>query len=124
MWNSGKDRKGIEGKNMATYLEYLSFKSCLPWYKKILFPLFLNKEEYDEYTRIVTEEKTELDEARDYYFFCWNEYMKNPSYETKRNMEWAKGNVEMFLRKENKYYEDSYRPNEDVNHLLRGNILL
>ena len=118
MRNSGEDRKGIEGKNMATYLEYLSFKSCLPWYKKILFPLFLNKEEHNEYTRIVTEEKTELDEARDYYFFCWNEYMKNPSYETKRNMEWAKGNVEMFLRKENKYYEDPYRPNEDVNHLI------
>lgn len=109
---------------MATYLEYLSFKSCLPWYKKILFPLFLNKDEYDEYTRLTTEEKTELDEARDYYFFHMNEYMNNPTYETKKNMERAKGYVEILLRKENKYYEDFYRSNEDVNYLLRGDILL
>ena len=103
---------------MATYLEYLSFKSCLPWYKKILFPLFLNKEEHDEYTRLITEEKTELDEARDCYFFFWNEYMKNPTYETERNMKYAEEYVKMLLREENKYYEDPYRSNEDVNYLM------
>ena len=65
---------------MATYLEYLSFKAKLPWYKKILFPLFLNKEEYSEYIKIVTDEKTDLDKARDYYFYCWNEYMNNKTY--------------------------------------------
>ena len=109
---------------MATYLEYLSFKSCLPWYKRILFPLFLNKKEYDEYIRITTEEKTELDEARDHYFFCWNEYMKNPTYQTKASMEQARDIVKMYLRQENRYYEDTYRSNEDVNYLLRRNILV
>ena len=83
---------------MATYLEYLSFKNCLPWYKKILFPLFLNKKEREECIRLVTEEKSELDEARDYYFFCWNEYMKNPTYDTKKSMESAKEIVEINLR--------------------------
>ena len=110
---------------MATYLEYLSFKSCLPWYKRILFPLFLNKKEYDEYIRITTEEKTELDEARDRYFFCWNEYMKNPTYQTKASMEWARDIVKMYLRQENKYYEDNtYRSDEDVNYLLKRNLLV
>ena len=109
---------------MATYLEYLSFKSCLPWYKKILFPLFLNKKEYDEYIRITKEEKTELDEARDHYFFCWNEYMKNSTYQTKVSMEQARDIVKMYLRRENRYYEDTYRLNEDVNYLLRRNILI
>lgn len=109
---------------MATYLEYLSFKNRLPWYKKILFPLFLNKKECEECIRLVTEEKSELDEARDYYFFCWNEYMKNPTYETKKSMELAKEIVEINLRQENRYYEDTYRSNEDVNYLLRRNILV
>ena len=108
---------------MATYLEYLSFKNCLPWYKRILFPLFLNKKEYDEYIRITTEEKTDLDVARDIYFYHWNEYMKDPSYQKKKDMEWAKSNVEMFLRLEGRY-EDTYRSNEDVNYLLRRNILV
>ena len=109
---------------MATYLEYLSFKNRLSWYKKILFPLFLNKKECEEYIRIITEEKSELDEARDYYFFCWNEYMKNPTYETKKNMELAKEIVEINLSQENRYYEDTYRSNEDVNYLLKRNILV
>ena len=109
---------------MATYLEYLSFKSCLPWYKRILFPLFLNKKEYDEYIRITTEEKTELDVARDIYFYHWNEYMKNPTYQTKVSMEQARDIVKMYLRQENRYYEDTYRSNEDVNYLLRRNILI
>ena len=109
---------------MATYLEYLSFKNRLPWYKKILFPLFLNKKEREECSRILTEEKSELDEARDYYFFCWNEYMKNPTYETKKSMKLAKEIVEINLSQENRYYEDTYRSNEDVNYLLRKNILV
>ena len=104
---------------MATYLEYLKFKNHLPWYKKILFPLFLNKKECEECIRIITEEKSELDEARDYYFFCWNEYMKNSTYETKKSMELAKEIVEINLRQENRYYEDTYRSNEDVNYLLK-----
>ena len=109
---------------MATYLEYLSFKNCLPWYKRILFPIFLNKEEYKEYIRITTEEKTELDKARDYYFFCWNEYMKNQTYQTKVSMERARDIVKMYLSQENRYYEDTYRSNEDINYLLRRNILV
>lgn len=109
---------------MATYLEYLKFKNRLPWYKKILLPLFLNKKEREECIRIITEEKSELDEARDYYFFCWNEYMKNPTYDTKKNMELAKEIVEINLRRENRYYEDTYRSNEDVNYLLKRNILV
>lgn len=109
---------------MATYLEYLSFKNRLPWYKKILFPLFLNKNEREECIRLVTEEKSELDEARDYYFFCWNEYMKNPTYDTKKSMESARDVVEIILSQENRYYEDSYRSNEDVNYLLKRNILV
>lgn len=86
---------------MATYLEYLSFKSRLPWYKRILFPLFLNKKEYDEYIRITTEEKSELDEARDYAYFTWEIYMKYPyDYTSKRNWERAKDYVYMLMRKE------------------------
>ena len=109
---------------MATYLEYLSFKRCLPWYKRILCPIFLNDEEYKEYVRITTEEKSDLDVARDIYFYHWNEYMKNPTYQTKKDMEWARSNVEMMLRLEERYYEDTYRSNEDVNYLLRRNILV
>lgn len=86
---------------MATYLEYISFKNCLPWYKKILFPLFLNKKEYDEYIRITTEEKTELDEARDCAYFAWESYMKNPyDYASKKNWEYARDLVYMLMRKE------------------------
>jgi hypothetical protein len=109
---------------MAAYFDYLSFKSCLPWYKRIMFPLFLNKKEYDEYIRIITEEKTELDEARDHYLFCWNEYMKNPTYQTKASMEQARNIVKMYLRQENKYYENTPRPNKNVNYLLRRTILI
>ena len=109
---------------MATYLEYLKFKNHLPWYKKILFPLFLNKKECEEYIRIMTEEKSELDEARDYYFFCWNEYMKSPTYETKKRMEMAKDVVKIILSQENRYYEDTYRSNEDTNYLLKRDIIV
>ena len=45
--------------------------------------------------------------------------MKNPIYETKKNMELAKEIVEINLRQENRYYEDTYRSNEDVNYLLK-----
>ena len=109
---------------MATYLEYLTFKNHLPWYKKILFPLFLNKKECEEYIRIMTEERSELDEARDYYFFCWNEYMKSPTYETKKRMEMAKDVVKIILSQENRYYEDTYRSNEDTNYLLKRDIIV
>ena len=92
---------------MATYLEYLSFKASLPWYKRILFPLFLNKKEYDEYIRITTEEKSELDEARDYAYFTWEIYMKDPyDYISKRNWECAKDYVYMLMRKEE--YESNH----------------
>ena len=109
---------------MATYLEYLKFKNHLPWYKKILFPLFLNKKECEEYIRIMTEKRSELDEARDYYFFCWNEYMKSPTYETKKRMEMAKDVVKIILSQENRYYEDGYRSNEDTNYLLKRDIIV
>ena len=109
---------------MATYLEYLTFKNRLPWYKKILFPLFLNKKECEEYIRIMTEKRSELDEARDYYFFCCNEYMKSPTYETKKRMEMAKDDVKIILSQENRYYEDTYRSNEDVNYLLKRDIIV
>ena len=109
---------------MATYLECLTFKNRLPWYKKILFPLFLNKKECEEYIRIMTEKRSELDEARDYYFFCSNEYMKSPTYETKKRMEMAKDVVKIILSQENRYYEDSYRSNEDTNYLLKRDIIV
>ena len=109
---------------MATYLECLTFKNRLPWYKKIMFPLFLNKKECEEYIRIMTEKRSELDEARDYYFFCWNEYMKSPTYETKKRMEMAKDVVKVILSQENRYYEDSYRSNEDTNYLLKRDIIV
>ena len=109
---------------MATYLECLTFKNRLPWYKKIMFPLFLNKKECEEYIRIMTEKRSELDEAKDYYFFCCNEYMKSPTYETKKRMEMAKDIVKIILSQENRYYEDSYRSNEDVNYLLRRDIIV
>ena len=109
---------------MATYLECLTFKNRLPWYKKILFPLFLKKKECEEYIRIMTEKRSELDEARDYYFFCWNEYMKSPTYETKKRMEMAKDVVKIILSQENRYYEDTYRSNEDTNYLLKRDIIV
>ena len=93
---------------MATYLECLTFKNRLPWYKKIMFPLFLNKKECEEYIRIMTEKRSKLDEAKDYYFFCWNEYMKGPTYETKKRMEMAKDVVKIILSQENRYYEDHH----------------
>lgn len=83
---------------MATYLKYLSFKAKLPWYKKILFPLFLNKEEYSEYIKIVTDEKTDLDFARDWYFYYWNEYMKKPNYYDKNMMEYYRSVVYDLMR--------------------------
>ena len=73
---------------------------------------------------ILSEEKSELDEARDYYFFCWNEYMKNPTYETKKSMEIANEIVKINLRQENRYYEDTYRSNEDVNYWLKRDIIV
>ena len=85
---------------MATYLDFLSFKAKLPWYKKILFPRFLNKKEYQEYLDIVNDEKTELDEVRDYYFFCWNEYLKTPTYQTEKMMKDAAEMVRMYQLKE------------------------
>ena len=72
----------------------------------------------------MTEKRSELDEARDYYFFCWNEYMKNPTYETKKSMEIANEIVKINLRQENRYYEDTYRSNEDTNYLLKRNIIV
>lgn len=101
MRDSGKDRKRIEETDMATYLEYISFKKCLPWYKRILFPLFLNDNELKEYTRLVTEEKTELDEAMDCAYFACEIYMKHPyDYSSKRNWEYAKDYVYMLIKKE------------------------
>ena len=60
----------------------------------------------------------------DYYFFCWNEYMKNPTYETKKSMEIADEIVKINLRQENRYYEDTYRSNEDTNYSLKRNIIV
>ena len=65
-----------------------------------------------------------MDEARDYYFFCWNEYMKNPTYETKKSTEIADEIVKINLRQENRYYEDAYRSNEDVNYWLKRDIIV
>lgn len=72
----------------------------------------------------MTEKRSELDEARDYYFFCCNEYMKSPTYETKKRMEMAKDVVKIILSQENRYYEDTYRSNEDVNYLLKRDIIV
>lgn len=91
---------------MATYLEYLSFKAKLPWYKKILFPLFLNKKEYSEYIKIVTDEKSDLDKARDYYFYCWNEYMNNKTFYNESRMKDARYLLEMYIKKE--VYENNH----------------
>ena len=85
---------------MATYLDYLSFKAKLKWYKRILFPLFLNDKEYDEYERIVTDEKSDLDCARDVCYYTWEQYAKNPCYENKRNFEFWEDVVKMLLRKQ------------------------
>lgn len=96
---------------MATYLEYISFKKGLKWYKRIFFPLFLNEEEYAEYTRLMTEDKTELDEARDMCYMAWNTYMEDMSYENKQCFEWWRDVVRMLMDKE-KY---------EANHTGRDN---
>ena len=58
------------------------------------------------------------------YFFCCNEYMKSPTYATKKRMEMAKDVVKIILSQENRYYEDTYRSNEDVNYLLKRDIIV
>ena len=50
--------------------------------------------------------------------------MKNPTYETKKSMEIADEIVKINLRQENRYYEDAYRSNEDVNYWLKRDIIV
>ena len=50
--------------------------------------------------------------------------MKSPTYETKKRMEMAKDVVKIILSQENRYYEDTYRSNEDVNYLLKRDIIV
>lgn len=94
---------------MATYLEYLSFKKGLKWYKRLFFPLFLNKEEYDEYIRITTETQSELDHAREMCYFSWNYYMDHlDSYSAKKNYEWWRDIVKMLLKQEEYERKNNY----------------
>ena len=50
--------------------------------------------------------------------------MKSPTYETKKRMEMAKDVVKIILSQENRYYEDTYRSNEDTNYLLKRDIIV
>ena len=89
---------------MATYLDYLSFVNTLKWYKRWFLPRFLNDAEKKEYYRIVDSEKTELDYAKDCYFFSWNEYHKRPDAHKCDLMLYWKREVERLMEK--KYREE------------------
>ena len=43
---------------------------------------------------------------------------------TKKSMEIADEIVKINLRQENRYYEDAYRSNEDVNYWLKRDIIV
>lgn len=71
---------------MAAHFEVRGFIKSLSWYKRWFFPLFLNDKEMERLTELCSE-YTELDEARDYAFFLYNEYCKEPTYDNKERLE-------------------------------------
>ena len=85
---------------MATYLEYLSFMNGLKWYKKLFFPKFLTEEELKQYRRIVDSEKTELDIARDHYFFAWNEHKRKPTPHMEELTDYWRYEVDKLLKEQ------------------------
>jgi hypothetical protein len=85
---------------MTTYLEYLSFKSGLKWYKRLFIPLFLNDKEYEEYLRIATGEQSDLDYARDMCYLSLQKWQESDTYYNKKDFEFWKSVVEMLMRQE------------------------
>ena len=85
---------------MATCLEIISFKNCLPWYKRLFFPLFLNKEEKQVYQRLIAEEKSDLDHAKDGLYVAWEAWRDNPSFSNEKNYKWWLSIVEMLTKYE------------------------
>lgn len=100
---------------MATYIQILSFRRKLKWYKRwlmpypfpikklnlfckirlyVLFYLF-NKQERRKFIRLSLEEYTKEDELQDRYFIAFNEYFNNPTYENKQNLELQKSLIKV-----------------------------
>lgn len=84
---------------MATYLEYISFRNALPWYRKLFFPKLLNKAQRLRYLALVAGGKTDLDVARDNFLFAWCSYKDNPNLQNKQAMEFYKTIVEYRIKK-------------------------
>ena len=79
---------------MATYIQFLSYKRKLPWYKRILFPLFLNRKEFNDFVERFCTEQTTIEKYQDLLYFAYRKWEEDPSYD----------NMQMV-----KFYEDIIR---------------
>lgn len=110
---------------MATYIEYLQYKRNLKWYKRILWPLFLSKDEIADFVDKFSK-RTVLDEMRDRCYICWKRYYDDPSYDNKRDFEKIQLDIrymeekEMFKKLSD---EEKMRYLEDKN-VYNGNIFI
>ncbi len=71
---------------MATYIQFLSYKRKLPWYKRILFPLFLNKKEYDAFVDKFCVEQTAEERLQDLLYFAYKKYSEDPCYANEKTV--------------------------------------
>jgi len=71
---------------MATYIQFLSYKRKLPWYKRILFPLFLNKKECDDFVKRFCVEQTTMEKYQDLLYFAYKKYEEDPCYENQQTI--------------------------------------
>jgi len=71
---------------MATYIQFLSYKRKLPWYKRILFPLFLNKKEYDDFVERFCTEQTAEERYQDLLYFAYKKYEEDPCYSNQQTV--------------------------------------
>jgi len=85
---------------MATYIQFLSYKRKLPWYKRILFPLFLNKKEYDDFVEKFYVEQTTEEMYQDMLYFAYKKYSEDPCYENQQTV---------------KFYEDMIKLHRNLN---------
>lgn len=89
---------------MATCVQILSFRRNLKWYKRWLMPHPLKKINLfgkirlyvlhylfnkQEIKKLITLSKKQTEEEKliDYYFFAYNKYYNNPTYDNKKNLE-------------------------------------
>ena len=83
---------------MATYIQFLSYKRKLPWYKRILFPLFLNKKEYDDFVEKFCTEQTTLEKYQDYLYFSYRKYLEDPCYQNQQTVKFYEDLIKFEIR--------------------------